>query len=53
MPVRHAAGDDPADVDGGVLLLAAHHVEAEALLCFWQLNNPGREVKQRLIDDRL
>ena len=45
VPVRHAAGDDPADVDGRVLLLAAHHVEAKALLSFGQLNNPGGQTE--------
>ena len=41
VPVRHAPGDDPGDVDGRVLLLAAHHVEAQALLRLGQLHHPG------------
>ena len=41
VPVRHPAGDDPGDVDGGVLLLPAHHVEAEPLLGLGQLHHPG------------
>ena len=40
VPVRHAPGDDPADVDGGVLLLAPHHIEPEPLLCLGQLHHP-------------
>ena len=39
LPVRNAPGNDPGDVDGGVLLLAPHHVEAQPLLGFRQLNN--------------
>ena len=41
VPVRHAARDDPGDVDGRVLLLPAHHVEPESLLGLGQLHHPG------------
>ena len=41
VPVRHAPGDDPGDVDGRVLLLAAHHIKAEPLLSLGQLHHPG------------
>ena len=41
VPVRHPTRDDPGDVDGGVLLLPAHHVEAEPLLGLGQLHHPG------------
>ena len=41
VPVRHAPGDDPGDVDGRVLLLAAHHIEAQPLLGLGQLHHPG------------
>ena len=44
VPVRHAPGDDPGDVDGRVLLLAAHHVEAQPLLCLGQLHHSGVSV---------
>ena len=47
VPVRHAPGDDPADVDGRVLLLPAHHVEPEPLLCLGQLHHPGVGVAFR------
>ena len=39
VPVRHAPGDDPGDVDGRVLLLAAHHIEAQSLLGLGQLHH--------------
>ena len=45
--VRHAARDDPGDVDGRVLLLPAHHVEAEPLLGLGQLHHPGVGVALR------
>ena len=45
--VRHPARDDPGDVDGRVLLLPAHHVEAEPLLCLGQLHHPGVGVAFR------
>ena len=41
VPVRHAPGDDPGDVDGRVLLLAAHHIEAQPLLGLGQLHHAG------------
>ena len=44
VPVCHAPGDDPGDVDGRVLLLAAHHVEAQPLLCLGQLHHSGVSV---------
>ena len=40
LAVRHPPGDDPGDVDGGVLLLAPHDVEAQALLRLGQLHHP-------------
>lgn len=39
MPLSHAPGDDARDVDGRVLLLAAHHVEAQPLLRFGELHD--------------
>jgi hypothetical protein len=45
VPVSDTPWDNPGDVDGGVLLLPAHHVEAESLLCLGQLNNPSRQNK--------
>ena len=41
MTVSHASRDDAGDVDGGVLLLATHHVEAQPLLCLGQLHLIG------------
>lgn len=40
VPLGHAPGDDAGNVDGRVLLLAAHHVEAQALLRLGQLHHP-------------
>lgn len=40
MPLSHAPRDDAGDVDGRILLLASHHVEAEALLRLGQLHHP-------------
>lgn len=40
LPVCHPAGDHSGDVDGGVLLLAPHDVEAQALLCLGELHYP-------------
>jgi hypothetical protein len=48
VPVSDTPGDYPRDVDGGVLLLPAHHVEAESLLCLGQLNHPSRQEKKLL-----
>jgi hypothetical protein len=45
VPVSYTPWDNPGDVDGGVLLLSAHHVEAESLLCLGQLNHPSRQNK--------
>ena len=42
--VGHASGDDAGDVDGRVLLLAAHDIEAKALLCLGQLHHTGMGV---------
>ena len=39
VPIGDAARNDARYVDGAVLLLAAHHVEAEALLRLGQLND--------------
>lgn len=39
--VSHTPGDDSRDVDGRVLLLAPHDVEAQAFVCFGQLHAPG------------
>ena len=39
MSVSHTARNDSRDVDGRVLLLAAHHVEAESLLCLGQFHD--------------
>ena len=39
MPVRHAPGDDPGDVDGRVLLLPSHHIEAKSLFSLGQLHH--------------
>ena len=44
VPVRHTPGDDPADVDGRVLLLPAHHVEPEPLLRLGELHHPRVSV---------
>ena len=41
VPVSHAPRYDPGDVDRRVLLLAAHHVEAQPLLRLGQLHHPG------------
>lgn len=41
MAVSHTSRDDTGNVDGGVLLLAPHDVEAQALICFGQLHYPG------------
>lgn len=40
VPLGHAPRDDAGDVDGRVLLLAAHHVEAQAFLRLRQLHDP-------------
>lgn len=40
VPLGHAPRDDAGDVDGRVLLLAAHHVEAQAFLRLGQLHHP-------------
>ena len=52
VPVRHAPGDDPGDVDGRVLLLAAHHVEAQPLLRLGKLDNPVQKQKILLYHNR-
>lgn len=41
MAVSHTSRDDTGNVDGGVLLLAPHDVEAQALICFGQLHYSG------------
>lgn len=41
MAVSHTSRNDPGDVDGRVLLLAPHDVEAQALVCLGQLHYPG------------
>ena len=41
LPVRDAPGNDSGDVDGRILLLAAHHVKPEPLLRLGQLNHPA------------
>jgi hypothetical protein len=41
VPVSDTPWDNPGDVDGGVLLLPAHHVEAQSFLCLGQLNHPS------------
>lgn len=40
MPLGHASGDDAGDVNGRVLLLAAHHVEAQPFLRLRELHHP-------------
>lgn len=44
VPLGHAPRDDAGDVNGRVLLLAAHHIEAQALLCLGQLHHPWVRV---------
>lgn len=39
--VSHTPGNDTGDIDGRVLLLAPHDVEAQALLRLGQLHYPG------------
>lgn len=58
VPLGHAAGDDAGDVDGGVLLLAAHHVEAQPFLRLGQLHHSrvgvtfaGREGRHRCLKE--
>ena len=44
VPVGHPLRDDARDVDGRVLLLASHHVEAEALFSLRQFDHSGVSV---------
>lgn len=44
MPLSQAPWDDAGDIDGRVLLLAAHHVEAQPLLRLGQLYHSGVRV---------
>ncbi|KAJ8007086.1 hypothetical protein DPEC_G00113920 [Dallia pectoralis] len=44
VPLGNAAWDDAGDVDRRVLLLAAHHIETQTLLCFGKLHHPGVRV---------
>ena len=39
--VGHSTRDNTGDVDGRVLLLASHHIEAQALLCLGKLYHSG------------
>jgi hypothetical protein len=52
VPVSDTPWDNPRDVDGGVLLLTAHHVEAESLLCLGQLNHPSRKKQNYWTDEQ-
>lgn len=44
VPLGHTTGDDAGDVDGRVLLLAAHHVESQTLLRLRELHHPRVRV---------
>lgn len=36
----HPSGNDARDINGGILLLASHHVKTEAFICLWQFDYP-------------